>query len=127
MITRVELIDIVMPNDCNHYGNAFGGWVMGRIDIAAAVLAKKIAHGPIVTARVSEINFTKPIPQGSTMKTIAFLQKTGKTSMDIYVQIFLEDEEEKDQFCTEAFITMVAVDQEGNPKPLNKEKQEWVA
>ncbi len=127
MITRVGLIDIVMPNDCNHYGNAFGGWVMGRIDIAAAVLAKKIAHGPIVTARVSEINFTKPIPQGSTMKTIAFLQKTGKTSMDIYVQIFLEDEEEKDQFCTEAFITMVAVDQEGNPKPLNKEKQEWVA
>lgn len=116
-----------MPNDCNHYGNAFGGWVMGRIDIAAAVLAKKIAHGPIVTARVSEINFTKPIPQGSTMKTIAFLQKTGKTSMDIYVQIFLEDEEEKDQFCTEAFITMVAVDQEGKPKPLNKEKQGWVA
>jgi acyl-CoA hydrolase len=37
MITRVELIDIVMPNDCNHYGSAFGGWVMGRIDIAAAV------------------------------------------------------------------------------------------
>ena len=127
MITRVELIDLVMPNDRNHYGNAFGGWVMGRIDIAAAVLAKKIAHGPIVTAKVSEINFSRPIPRGATMKTVACLQQTGKTSMEIYVQIFLEDEEDNDHFCTEAYVTMVAVDQEGKPKALNKEKQGWKA
>jgi acyl-CoA thioesterase YciA len=126
MITRVELIDLVMPNDCNHYRNAFGGWVMGRIDIAAAVLAKKIAHGPIVTAKVSEINFSRPIPQGSTMKTIAYLQKTGNTSMEIMVKIYIEEDTGGDLFCTEAYVTMVAVDKDGKPKPLNEEKRNWV-
>jgi len=126
MITRVELNDIVMPNDCNHYGNAFGGWVMGRIDIAAAVLCKKIAHGPIVTAKVSEINFKRPIPKGATMRTVALLEATRKTSMDVKVIITVEDFPGLDEFCTEATLTMVAVDEKGRPKPLNQEKQNWV-
>jgi len=125
MITRVELIDIVMPNDCNHYGNAFGGWVMGRIDIAAAVLAKKIAHGPVVTAKVSEIVFNRPIPKGSTMKTVACLETTGKTSMDVRVVISVEDFPGLDEYCTEAKVTMVSVDEDGKPRKLNKDKRNW--
>ena len=50
--SRVEMTEIVMPNDANPLGNAMGGRVMHWIDVCAAVCAGRHARTPVVTASV---------------------------------------------------------------------------
>ena len=121
MITKVLLHDLVMPDNCNYYGNAFGGWIMARIDIAASILAKKVAKGLVVTKRVSEIDFESPIPSGATMETEASLDWTKYTSMGITVTVSEEGKE-----CTKAKVVMVAINEDGTPKPLAEDKRDFV-
>jgi len=59
--SKVEMTEIVFPNDANPLGNCMGGRVMHWIDIAAAVCAGRHARTPVVTANVDNINFVNPV------------------------------------------------------------------
>ena len=65
--SRVEMTEIVMPNDANPLGNVMGGRVMHWIDICAAVAAGRHARTPVVTASVDQINFHRPVRVGGVL------------------------------------------------------------
>ena len=52
--SRVEMTELVMPNDTNALGNCMGGRVMHLIDIAAAISARRHARTTSVTAAISD-------------------------------------------------------------------------
>ena len=52
--TAVEMTQLVMPQDANNWGTAFGGRILAWIDIAAAVAAGRHAEGPVVTAAMDD-------------------------------------------------------------------------
>ncbi|HIE72535.1 MAG TPA: acyl-CoA thioesterase, partial [Planctomycetes bacterium] len=54
--SRVEMTEIIMPNDGNPLGNAMGGRVMHWIDVCAAVCAGRHARTPVVTASVDNVD-----------------------------------------------------------------------
>ena len=114
--SKVELTELVMPNDTNPLGNCMGGRVMHFMDIAAAISARRFARATCVTASVDNINFLRPVPMGSLLVLNASVNYAGRTSMEIGVRIEIEKTESRErEHCASAYMTFVALDGDGNP------------
>lgn len=125
---------VVLPNDTNTLGNLFGGQLLAWMDIIASVSAHRHCKRVVVTASVNNVSFRKPIPQSSIVTLEAKVSRAFSSSMEIFVDVFVEDqvtgEREK---CNQAIYTFVAVDQNGGPInvpeiiPESSEEQERFA
>ena len=107
---------IVLPNDTNTQGNLFGGQLLAWMDVISSVAAHRHCKRVVVTAAVNNVSFQKPIRHASIVTLEAKVSRAFSTSMEIIVDVFVEDqitgEREK---CNEAIYTFVAVDQNGGP------------
>ena len=107
---------IVLPNDTNTQGNLFGGQLLAWMDVISSVAAHRHCKRVVVTAAVNNVSFQKPIKHASIVTLEAKVSRAFSTSMEIIVDVFVEDqitgEREK---CNEAIYTFVAVDQNGAP------------
>lgn len=126
--SRVEMTEIVLPSDANPLGSVFGGRVMQWIDIAGAVSAGRHARRTAVTASMDDLHFHAPIHVGSVAVLEARVQAAFHTSMEVAVTVHSEDLRTGARtLCTSAFITFVALDDEGKPcevPPLAPETEE---
>ncbi len=114
--SRIQKIEHVLPGYTNTLGTVFGGKVMEWIDIAGAVCALRHARRPVVTASIDRVDFHAPARVGHLMILDAHINYTGRTSMEVEVQVTAEDPLTGDQFLTtEAFLTFVCIDQNGRP------------
>ena len=113
-----------MPSDSNPAGDVFGGWVMAQIDIAGGVLAARRARGRIVTIAVNALQFREAVAVGDLLSFYVDVIKVGKTSITVDVQVFAERTPDNPVVVkvTEAQLTYVAVDSEGNKRPLPPEQ-----
>jgi acyl-CoA hydrolase len=107
---------IVLPNDTNTQGNLFGGQLLAWMDVISSVAAHRHCKRVVVTAAVNNVSFQKPIKHASIVTLEAKVSRAFSTSMEIIVDVFVEDQitgvREK---CNEAIYTFVAVDQNGGP------------
>src|SRR5215218_3220070 len=87
----VGMMEIVLPNDTNTFGNLMGGRLMYWMDIAAALSAAKHCNSPVVTASVDNISFTSPIKLGNVVHIEAKLTRAFNTSMEVHLNIWGED------------------------------------
>jgi acyl-CoA hydrolase len=111
--SRVEMTEIVMPNDANPLGNAMGGRVMHWIDVCAAVCAGRHARTPVVTASVDNVDFHNPVPVGGVIVLLASVNYTGRTSMEVGVKVWQEDRATGDRkHVVSAYLTFVSLDPE---------------
>ncbi len=110
------MLEVVLPNDANPLGNILGGKVMHLIDIAGAVAAHRHSHRHVVTVSVDSLDFAHPIRVGQVILLRAHVTRAFHTSMEVEVKVYLEDfiTGERRQ-TSSAFVTYVAVDQEGKP------------
>lgn len=109
--SRVEMTEIVMPNDANPLGNVMGGRVMHWVDICAAVAAGRHARTPVVTASVDQIDFHRPVPVGGIVILLASVNFAGRTSMEVGVKVFREDRRTSDRsHVVSAYLTFVSLD-----------------
>jgi acyl-CoA hydrolase len=107
--SRAETCLLMEPFHSNPYGNVHGGELMKIMDNVAGLAAAKHAKGIVVTARVDEIVFHRPIRIGDIITCVAQLAYVGTSSMQIMVNIFvheLENYSEPETALT-AFFTMV--------------------
>ncbi|HEX4918542.1 MAG TPA: acyl-CoA thioesterase [Limnobacter sp.] len=112
---------IPMPKDSNAAGDVFGGWIMAQVDLAGSVPAAAHAKGRIVTVAVNEFIFKEPVLVGDLCSFYADVVKVGRTSMQVYVEVFAQRRLQPDDVAkvTEAYITYVAVDENRNPRPVD--------
>jgi acyl-CoA thioesterase YciA len=119
---ELTLRTLAMPADANPAGDIFGGWVMSQMDLAAFVRANDVAGGRTVTVAVHEIVFKKPVKIGDTLCVYTRIEKVGRTSVTLKIEAWTrrhyQDSREK---VTEAVFIMVAVDGNGEPRPVRKE------
>lgn len=107
---------IVMPEDTNMLGTAFGGQVMRWMDIAASVAATRHCGQPSVTASVDDLSFARPIRMGDIVILRACVNFTGRTSMEVGVRIEREDPlTHLREHALSGYLTFVAVDGQGQP------------
>src|SRR5437867_1458797 len=109
--SKVEMTEIVFPNDANPLGNVMGGRVMQWLDICAAVAAGRHARTPVVTASVDKIDFVNPVPVGAVVVLLASVNFTGRTSMEVGVKVWKEDRVTGARVhVVSAYLTFVALD-----------------
>jgi acyl-CoA hydrolase len=109
--SKVEMTEIVFPNDANPLGNAMGGRVMHWIDICAAVCAGRHARTPVVTANVDHIDFLNPVPVGGIVVLLASVNFAGRSSMEIGVKVWQEDRATgARKHVASAYLTFVSLD-----------------
>ena len=117
-----ELVLRVMPlpADVNPNGDIFGGWIMAQVDMAGAVLPSRIAKGRIATVAVNEFVFKQPVSIGDLLSFYARVTRIGRTSISVHVQVYAERNPANLQVVkvTEADLTYVAIDSQGQPRPV---------
>ena len=111
-----------MPADANGNGDIFGGWIMAQVDLAGAVLSARIAKGRIVTVAVNQFIFKQPVSMGDLLSFYAKVERIGTTSVTVNVEVYAERDPANLHVVkvTEANLTYVAIDQQGNPRPIPK-------
>ncbi len=107
-----------LPADVNGNGDVFGGWIMAQVDMAGAVLPSRIARGRIATVAVNQFIFKQPVSIGDLLSFYARVERVGKTSITVHVEVFAERNPADLQVVkvTEANLTYVAIDDKGKPR-----------
>jgi acyl-CoA hydrolase len=110
------LTDLVLPSETNPLNNLFGGELLARMDRAAGIAARRHSRRIAVTASVNHVAFNQAIPLGSVVTVEAKVSRSFKSSMEIYIDVWIEDRETGNKTkANEAIYTFVAVDDTGRP------------
>jgi acyl-CoA hydrolase len=113
------LTDLVLPSETNPLNNLFGGELLARMDRAASIAARRHSRRITVTASVNHVAFNRSIALGSVVTVEAKVSRAFTTSMEIYIDVWIEDRESGIRSkANEAIYTFVAVDETGNPVPV---------
>ena len=114
--SRATKISHVFPSDVNNHGTLFGGKLMSYIDDVASISAMRHARSLVVTASTDSVDFLTPISTEESVCLESFVTWTGKSSMEVFVKVMAENllTGERKMAAT-AFLTFVAVNQEGRP------------
>lgn len=67
---ETRIVEMVFPNQANHYGTLFGGDALRLMDMAAFVAASRHARKPVVTASSERIDFHVPVRQGQLAEVV---------------------------------------------------------
>ncbi|HZW77306.1 MAG TPA: acyl-CoA thioesterase [Flavobacteriaceae bacterium] len=108
--------DIVLPSETNPLGNMFGGELLARMDRTASIAARRHSREIVVTASVNHVAFSRMIPLGSVVTIEAKVSRAFKSSMEVFLDVYIEDRESGERsVANEAIYTFVAVDHAGKP------------
>lgn len=109
----------VLPHQANPAGNVHGGEIMKMMDATAGIAAQRHCHTNIVTARVDELMFKKPIRIGEYVTCTGRVVYAGNTSMEVMVTVESENlQSGQKQIALTAFFTMVSLDENDRPSPV---------
>lgn len=118
---RVAVLRVMpMPADANIHGDVFGGWIMAHVDVAGAIPAARRAVGRVATIAVTSFVFKNPVFVGDLVSFYAEIVKTGRTSITVEVEVFVERNRLQQEVVkvTEATLVYVATDSQRMPRPL---------
>ena len=110
------LTDLVLPGETNPLDNLFGGELLARMDRASSIAARRHCNRIVVTASVNHVAFNKAVPVGSVLTIEAKVSRAFTSSMEIYVDVWIEDRESGEKTkVNEGIYTFVAVNEMGIP------------
>jgi acyl-CoA hydrolase len=105
--------------DANSAGFVHGGVVMKLCDDVAGIAAIRHCRGRVVTAAMDRMTFIQPVNVGELLTCSATVNAAWRTSMEVGVRVEAENPRSGDRRHTStAYLTMVAVDDEGSPTPV---------
>lgn len=118
---NITIQTVAMPADTNANGDIFGGWLLSQMDLASGVLAKQVSQGRIATVAIHSMSFLRPVKVGDLVSCHASLIKTGRTSMTIEVEAWVNSHlsEQKLQ-VTKGIFVCVAIDEQGKPRAIQQ-------
>jgi len=118
MESEARTLEMVFPEHTNPLGNAFGGFVLGLMDKVGSYAAARRAQKPVVTVAVGRVEFKVPIRAGDLLEVVARVERVGRTSLTVQVEVF------KERFgggaatrtlATHGELVYVAIDEQGRP------------
>lgn len=119
---EMTLRTLAMPADANPAGDIFGGWVMSQMDLASGIRAGERAKARVVTAAVKEMAFEQPVKIGDTLAIYTDIVRIGRTSITLGVEAWtIRAHGTAIAKVTDGTFIMVAVDENGDPKPIPAE------
>ena len=121
--SETRIFKAVFPNTTNHYDTLFGGTAMLLMDEVAFITATRFTRKRCVTVSSDRIDFKKPIPAGTIIELIGRVSKIGNTSLDVKVDIYLEQMyQEGSEKAISGSFTFVALDENKKPTKIFNSK-----
>lgn len=111
-----------MVKDLGIHGNLFGGILMSWIDEAAAAFATEYCYTPnMVTLRVGELLFKKPVKSGNHIRIYGEVLGLGNTSITLSIEVrkYSLYSGEETLVCS-TNTTFVRIDDDGTPTPIGE-------
>lgn len=129
-----EQVQLLTKGDMNGYNRLFGGKLMEWIDIVAGVTARRHSGRNVTTVVVDTLQFKKPAFQNEVLVLKGRITYVGRTSMEVQVKTFVENPDGTTRLINEAYVVMVALDENQCPAEVpglitetEEEKQLWEA
>jgi acyl-CoA thioesterase YciA len=114
---------IAMPKDTNPSGDIFGGWLTSQMDLGSSILAAKTAKARVVTVAMEGMSFLQPVRVGDRVACYARVEKIGRTSMRIPVEVWATRYQTGEQVkVTHGVFTYVAMGPDGKPIPVKRDR-----
>src|SRR3954454_21926259 len=105
--------------DANSAGFVHGGVVMKLCDEVAGIAAIRHSRTRVVTAAMDRMTFIQPVHIGELLTCTASVNAAWRTSMEVGIRVEAENPLSGERRHTStAYLTMVAVDNEGSPVPV---------
>ena len=102
--------------DANSAGYVHGGSVMRYCDEVAGLAAVRHSGFRVVTAAVDRMTFLEPVHVGEVLTFHASVNAAWRTSVEVGVRVEAEDPRSGvTRHTNTAYLTMVALDDEGRP------------
>ncbi len=136
MADMTTSVQIVLPQHCNGYKKPrlFGGQIMAWIDIVGAVAARRYTHRAVTTVCVDNLNFLNPAFLNDTVVQEAVVTWTGRTSLEVRVDSYVEKLDGTRERVNRAYVVFVALDDNDRPAEVppfvpqtDAEKREYAA
>ncbi len=117
--SQLVMSQMMTPQDINPAGNVHGGVIMKLIDTAAGLVANRHTRSNTVTASIDRLDFHHPVYVGDLVTFKASMNYAGTTSMELGVRVEAENVFTGEvRHTASAYLTFVALDREGKPKPV---------
>jgi uncharacterized protein (TIGR00369 family) len=114
--TYIENRQRVQPTHTNNYAAAHGGNIVKWMDEIGAMSAMRHAGETCVTARINQLDFERPVPQGDTCVIQSYVYEAGRTSVRVRLRAFAEAPRSGDrEQTTDSYFVFVAVDEKNQP------------
>lgn len=116
---ETRFVEIVFPEQANHYGTLFGGSALSLMGKAAFVAASRRARRAVVMAGTEKVDFHRPVQVGQVVELTAAVVRVGRTSMTVEVDVIAETLlDGRRELAMRGRFKMIAVDATGRPTPI---------
>ena len=116
---QTTFVEMIFPDQANHYGTLYGGNALSLLGKAAFVTSTRYARQAVVMAKSEQVDFHVPIRVGQILEMTGRITRVGRSSMTVEVvgvaETLLTGERKEALFGR---FEMVAVNKEGRPQPL---------
>ena len=110
-------VQIILPQHCNGYAKPrlFGGQMMAWIDIVGAVAARRYTQRAVTTVCVDNLIFLNPAYLNDTVVQEAQVTWTGRTSLEVRVDSYVEQLDGTRKPVNRAYAVYVALNDDDAP------------
>lgn len=116
---ETRFVEMIFPEQTNHYGTLFGGNGLALMAKAAFVTATRRARRAVVMAASERVDFDVPVRLGEILDLVARVERVGRTSMTVSVTATAEELKTGARRPAMAGrFEMVAVDDDGRPTAI---------
>jgi acyl-CoA hydrolase len=117
--SQAVLVKWMGIGDANSAGFVHGGVVMKLCDEVAGIAAIRHCRTRVVTAAMDRMTFILPVNVGALVTCSATVNAAWRTSMEVGIRVEAENPlTGESRHTSTAYLTMVAVDNEGTPMPV---------
>ena len=114
---------LVMPENLNHYGFLFGGYLLKWVDEVAWIAATLDFPGfKFVTIAMDRVEFRRSVREGTILNFLAERSRVGNTSVNYFVEVWEDHVGQAGARTRESVfattVTLVRVDKSGEKKPI---------
>ena len=117
--SKTEQVHLIQPADLNGGNRLFGGAILNWIDEVAAIVAMRHAGvKTVTTAAIDQLEFKAGAYLNDLIVLIGYVVYTGRTSMEVRVDAYVESADGMRSVINRANIILVAIDENNKPTPV---------
>jgi len=108
---------IVQTEHLNNIQTLFGGQLMSWMDTAAGAAGRRYSGLPVTMVAVDNMQISASARLGDTLAIRSRVTNVGRSSLEILVEVDIEEKDKSRKTISTAFFVGVVLDEDGRPTP----------